>query len=67
MGAVGSRGLWGWEKLEARRLAQKQMPGADARRPDKGQERAGSSTGGLSLGAQGREVRHLVLPEADGP
>lgn len=60
-------GLWGWEKLEAGRLAQKQMPGAVQGEPDKGQERADSNTVGLSLGAQGREMRHLVLPEGDGP
>lgn len=41
-------GLWGWEKLEAGRLTQKQMPGAVQGEPDKGQEGADSNTVGLS-------------------
>ena len=65
------RGLWVWEKLEAGRLAKKQVQRGRCKEksPDKGQGRADSKKAGSSSPAAWRTKRRqrgaLVLPASD--
>lgn len=63
--AAGSRGLWGWEKLEAGRLAPKQMPGAEARRAWQGPGKSRFQHNRAIPRGSGERDGHLVLSEGD--